>query len=328
MFKVSVIVPNYNHAAYLNKRINSILSQTFKDYELILMDDNSSDNSREILESYRSLPNVKIIFNEDNSGSSFKQWNKGMKLSSGEYIWIAESDDFADAEFLATLVPVLDNNSEISLVYSQSYEIDESGHIIGNWIDQTKIVYAGKWATDFTMEGNEMIKKYMVHDNCVPNASGVLFRRNKMEAIGMADETFRLNGDWLFWIRLMESSTVAFVAKSLNYFRTHGSSVRSIVKSSGLGLFEYTQIIEYVSRHLKLSRQEKKGLVSEFYDKTKYSPKFYSWKMEPVAFKYLKKSYFNLIKQDISGVFFFIKHISRRFGIYYIKYKIMDLSVN
>jgi GT2 family glycosyltransferase len=319
MPKVSIIVPNYNHAAYLNERISSILAQTFTDFEIILMDDNSSDNSRQILETYRSIPNVQIIFNEVNSGSSFKQWNKGAQLCKGEYIWIAESDDIADKEFLSTLVPVLDNNPGVALVYAQSYEINSKGYITGTWFDHTKVLDSGRWISDFTMQGNKMIKKYMIHRNCIPNASGVLFRRDKMEAIGMADETFKLNGDWLFWIKLMENSTIAFVAKSLNYFRTHGNSVRNLTQYSGLSLYEYSWIIEYVSGQLNFNRQEKKDIVKEFYGKLKWAPTFHSWGMEPGAFKNVRKSYSNLIKQDKSGIFFFIKHVIRRFCLSYVR---------
>jgi len=325
MPKVSVIVPNYNHAPYLAERINSILSQTFKDFELILMDDNSSDNSRQILENYRLLPNVKIVFNEENSGSSFKQWNKGARLSSGEYIWIAESDDVAAPEFLSTLITVLDNNPNVALVYSQSYEINTKGYITGTWLDQTKALAPGKWASDFVMDGNEMIKNYMIHYNCVPNASGVLFRRSKMEAIGMADETFRLNGDWLFWIRLMENSTLAFVARSLNYFRTHGGSVRSGTLYTGLGLYEYSRIIEYVCEHLKFTSHEKKEIVIEFYNRSKWSPIFHSRKMEMVAFANVRKAYANLIKQHRIALFLFTKHFVRRFFLYRARVFLYDI---
>ncbi len=74
---VSVIVPNYNHAPFLEQRIASILEQTFQDFELILIDDGSTDNSRDIMERYRSNPHVShILFGESNSGSAFLQWNK------------------------------------------------------------------------------------------------------------------------------------------------------------------------------------------------------------------------------------------------------------
>ena len=79
MPRVSVIVPNYNHARFLPKRIESILNQTFQDFELILLDDCSTDDSRSILSSYASDPRVTIEFNKVNSGSTFKQWNKGVR---------------------------------------------------------------------------------------------------------------------------------------------------------------------------------------------------------------------------------------------------------
>jgi len=89
---VSVIVPNYNHARFLRRRVETILAQTFQDFELILLDDCSTDDSRSVLRQYSSDPRVRLEFNEVNSGSTFKQWNKGVRLAQGKYIWIAESD--------------------------------------------------------------------------------------------------------------------------------------------------------------------------------------------------------------------------------------------
>ena len=82
MPKVSVIVPNYNHAPYLKRRIDSILNQTYQDFELILLDDCSTDNSAEVLNEYASNPKVShVVINEINSGSTFKQWDKGFALA-------------------------------------------------------------------------------------------------------------------------------------------------------------------------------------------------------------------------------------------------------
>lgn len=318
MPKVSVIVPNYNHAPYLHQRIDSILAQTFKDFELILLDDNSPDNSRQILESYNYLPNVKIVFNEINSGSSFKQWNKGMRLSSGQYIWIAESDDVADKNFLSTLVSVLDNNSDVALAYSQSYEINSKGYIIGTWFDQTKVFDAKRWVSDFIIPGNEMLKKYQVYTNCLPNASAILFRRDKAEKIGMADETYKLNGDWLFWIRLLENSSVAFIEKKLNYFRKHDSTVRSKTQKAGTGVYEYSRILNYVFSHVEFTKPEIRKIVLRFYSKTKWSPPFISMKLEGRSFKLLWNSYGNLIKYDKIVVWLFCKHLFRRFCYLYL----------
>src|SRR5207342_1807970 len=103
MATISVIIPNYNHAFYLKQRIDSVIQQTYSDFEIIILDDASTDNSRDVIEKYRHYPKVKhIIYNESNSGSTFSQWQKGIELASGKYIWLAESDDVADSTFLET----------------------------------------------------------------------------------------------------------------------------------------------------------------------------------------------------------------------------------
>ena len=89
MYKVSVIIPNYCYAAYLEQRIDSVLSQTYQDLEVIILDDNSPDDglSRMVIEKYRENPHVShIVYNDENSGSTFKQWDKGISLAEGEYM--------------------------------------------------------------------------------------------------------------------------------------------------------------------------------------------------------------------------------------------------
>jgi len=124
---VSVIVPNYNHAPYLRQRIESILGQTYKDIEVILLDDCSTDASRAIISEYSNDPRVRIEFNKVNSGSTFKQWKKGMGLAHGEYVWVAESDDYADERLLEKLVKVLDEEPEVTFVYCRSFRVTPDG---------------------------------------------------------------------------------------------------------------------------------------------------------------------------------------------------------
>ena len=93
--KVSVILPNYNHAPYLCERLESILTQTYKDFELLILDDGSTDDSYQIIARYERRARVRVLVNSTNSGSAFSQWNLGISLASGEYVWIAESDDSA-----------------------------------------------------------------------------------------------------------------------------------------------------------------------------------------------------------------------------------------
>src|SRR5262245_50376289 len=105
MPKVTVITPNYNHARYLPQRLDSILAQTFADFELIILDDASTDNSREVIQAYAARdPRITAIVNPVNNGSTFKQWNLGLGRARGEYVWFAESDDYAEPTLLEALV--------------------------------------------------------------------------------------------------------------------------------------------------------------------------------------------------------------------------------
>ena len=96
MPRVSIIVPNFNHAAFLKRRLDSIFQQTMQDFELIFLDDASTDSSLAVFEDYAHDSRVTRHVNQDNSGNPFVQWNRGLEMAAGEYIWIAESDDFAD----------------------------------------------------------------------------------------------------------------------------------------------------------------------------------------------------------------------------------------
>jgi len=125
-----VIVPNYNHARFLGRRLDSILGQTYRDFEIILLDDASTDGSAELCEQFARLHSCTFIHNDKNSGSAFKQWNNGIGLASGRYVWIAESDDFADERFLEVMTGTLDRNPACGLAYCQSLRVDEEEHVL------------------------------------------------------------------------------------------------------------------------------------------------------------------------------------------------------
>ncbi|MCB0455996.1 MAG: glycosyltransferase family 2 protein, partial [Aequorivita sp.] len=159
--KVSVIIPNYNHAAFLEQRLQTVLQQTFQDFEVILLDDASTDGSQEILESYRNHPKVAhLIINSNNSGSPFKQWQKGIDLAKGEYIWIAESDDYCELNFLESLLGQM--KKDTGIYYSQTIDIDESGKTLFNRIDYTKEFDPNIWKADFEISGLKFIEKYLL----------------------------------------------------------------------------------------------------------------------------------------------------------------------
>jgi glycosyltransferase involved in cell wall biosynthesis len=212
MPKVSVIVPNYNHARFLRKRIDSILAQTFQDFELILLDDCSTDDSRPILSSYSDSPHVSAIqFNEENSGSTFKQWNKGVRLARGEYVWIAESDDYADPRFLQRLVAVLDAKPEVVFVSCRSWQVTADEQLEG-YADST-CPYP-RYNVDTEVDGFEECRNYFVCLNTVHNASSVVFRKSVYDHMGGADEALRFVGDWKLWAAMALHGRITYLIGS------------------------------------------------------------------------------------------------------------------
>jgi glycosyltransferase involved in cell wall biosynthesis len=242
---VSVIIPNYNHAPYLPKRIESVLNQTYEHLEIIILDDCSPDTSREIIRDFAQRDKrIQTCFNDQNSGSTFKQWNKGIGLASGKYIWIAESDDYADARFLEELVTRLEADAAIGLAYCDSWHVYEDKQTIERNPGYYTSLDATLWQHDFVLDGRELITRFMSYANIIPNASAVVLRRSVVDAVPLPDgQSWKLVGDWLYWASIMAVSKVAYVAQPLNYFRFHGNNVRSSKVANGLALAEFVQVL-------------------------------------------------------------------------------------
>jgi glycosyltransferase involved in cell wall biosynthesis len=257
MPKVSVIVPNYNHAPYLDQRIRSIVSQTYQDFELIYLDDASTDNSNEIFHEFSNDFRIKAIFNDVNSGSPFKQWNKGISVSEGEYIWIAESDDFASPNFLEKLVPVLDEHHNVGIAYCQSCLVDENNKIISqNFLECTSDLDPERWKKNFINNGKSECKNYLAASNTIPNASAVLFRKSLyIDNVSNKNENFRIAGDWFTWAKILLYSDIYYFSESMNYFRfCQGSVSRNINSVSFISresFFIFTMIKESVGTSQK-----------------------------------------------------------------------------
>jgi glycosyltransferase involved in cell wall biosynthesis len=225
--KVSIIVPNYNHARYLPKRLDSIFSQTFRDFEVILMDDCSTDNSLEIFERYARYADVKIIKNEQNSGSPFLQWLKAFEIVQGDIIWIAESDDWSELNFLETLLPAFEN-PEVNFAYCASLIVDEDDNIKGDYRQGEYLCSISKtrWNESYCIPADQEVDEAMGIKNTVLNISSALFRRRdfdndfKNTLKGMA-----IGGDTFLILNLLKDSQVYYESTPLNYHRRHKSSI-------------------------------------------------------------------------------------------------------
>ncbi len=249
--KVSVVIPNYNHAQFLKRRIDSVLSQTYPDFEVIILDDCSVDNSRDIIEKYRNNPKVtNIVYNRQNSGSTFPQWNKGVSLASGEFIWFAESDDYAYPEFLEILVPVLDQNPSLALVKCQSEIIDQENNILYNY----EVKYPDFRAPNCILPGIEDCFRQTVSTSGIVNASAVLFRKEIYSKAGGAPENFKLTGDWMTWARMLGYGDIFYLPQPLNQMRLiHHNSARAAHMTSNQGshIIEVLTVVNFILKNYK-----------------------------------------------------------------------------
>lgn len=254
MKKVSVIMPNYNHAPYLKERMDSILAQDYPDFEVILLDDASTDESAAILSEYAKHPKVKAFLRaETNSGNTFVQWERGLKEATGEYVWIAESDDVAEPTLLSRLVEAIEEKYAM-LVFCHSQWIDDKGQPIARSLDPL-------WSRDFSMVGDRFVRRYMLGYCNICNASAVLFKREAALSVDMYQvQQFSASGDRLFWIQIALQGRVAYVADSLNRFRQHTDKVSGTAEYNGLNIVQDYTIYQLVSPMLNLTNNEKRAI--------------------------------------------------------------------
>lgn len=291
---VSVIIPNYNHDRYLEQRINTVLSQTYRNYEVIILDDCSTDNSRDIIERYRGHEKISgIYYNEVNSGSTFRQWVKGIDLCMGEFVWIAESDDWCEDIFMEEMITGLTANDNCVVGYCQSYCVQ----------DVNKIKWLSMFGYLSTIEnGPNYIKKNLLFRNLIFNASMAVWRKDAFRLISKEFVHYRFCGDWLFWIELCRHGNVFISGKLLNYFRKHAGDVSSKAIKEGISTVEELKMF-----HLLYTR----GWIS-------YAEFVQSYKSAYGHYKTVERQMSNERRKEIESLFFAEKGLEATLRFFYI----------
>lgn len=243
--RISVVVPCFNYRRYLPERIRSILEQTLPVYELIVLDDCSTDGTREWLESDlpRLAPEAQVVLNDENSGSVFAQWQAGVERARGDYVWIAETDDLADPGFLEEAMLGL-ADPEVALSFTQSRQIDPDGEVLcGHYLDYVADISPDRWTRPYQCKGEEEIRRVLAVKNSIPNVSAVVFRREPLLEVlreHMAHiRRHKVAGDWVVYVELLRRGGIAFSPKALNDHRRHPGSVT-------LSRFDLEQLREIV----------------------------------------------------------------------------------
>ena len=223
---VSVIIPNYNHAAFIVERLDSIVNQTYKNIEIIVLDDCSKDNSVEIIKEYsKQYPElIRVVINEVNSGNVFKQWRKGLNLAKGEIIWICESDDLVEPSFLKTLYKYFVDRS-IMIAFGRIQFIDDKGAQFDGLDGYRQGAEASIWGTSVMRPANEWFANGFGVRNIIPNVGGCLIRNQRItDDVWEHAEQFKILGDWYLYARLSGSGQLVFDPMAVSYFRQHGNN--------------------------------------------------------------------------------------------------------
>jgi glycosyltransferase involved in cell wall biosynthesis len=244
------------------------LAQTHRDIEILFLDDASSDRSVDTAQTILSKINFpyRIVVNEYNSGSVYAQWQHGLDLAAGDYIWFAEADDACHRFMLSRLVSILDNNSEVGLAYCQSAYLSAGGKILDRKF--YKHLYAfideRKWCTAYINNGLDEICTVLAVMNTIPNSSSVLMRRKILNEIGGIVQKYKVSGDWATYIEVLTHSNIAFLPEVLNYNRIHPDRVTVSGYQSGVAFYEALDIFSYLQSRFTIPEETRQKFVSHF----------------------------------------------------------------
>jgi len=201
---VTVYITNFNYGRYLEKAIQSVLEQTCKDFELIIIDDGSTDGSQEILKKYETQERTYVIF-QQNKGLNVTN-NIALRLARGKYIMRLDADDYLDPRALEVMVSTLERKPRLALVFPDYYTVDEQGAII----EQVR-------RHDF--ERQVSLFDQPAHGACT------MIRRDVLLAVGGYDETFDRQDGYDLWLKIINDHPVQNVNLPLFYYRQHEKSL-------------------------------------------------------------------------------------------------------
>lgn len=209
MFKVTVLMPVYNGARFLAASIESILNQTFGDYEFLIIDDKSTDDSKDMILSYNDR-RIRLISNDENIGQ-MRTLNKGITLARGRYIARMDQDDTSLPERLGLEADALDKNSDVGLVYSDTFVIDEFG------ARRTKTLFSR-----LKPERTYVFDKLLTRNFIIGNT--VMTRRSVFDEVGLFNPAYRVAAEYDLFLRIARKYKIDFIDKPLAEYRMHGEN--------------------------------------------------------------------------------------------------------
>ncbi len=230
--RVSFVVTNHNYSRYLEHAIGGLLAQTYTSLEIIVVDDCSTDNSREVLQRYADHARVRLVYHEQNQGS-IHSYNEGLHLARGEFVGVFDADDYSvSADGVARQVAMFDANPDVGFVYSGFVIVDETN---------TPFRESKPWSSDHVRSGLDAFAD-LLFLNTVPH-SGTLVRRSCHEVVSYYDTRLPYAGDWDLWLRLAARFAVGYIAVPLYAYRVHRLNMTNRGKAPGEATRERLQAV-------------------------------------------------------------------------------------
>lgn len=230
--KVSVLIPAYNYAHYLSEAIDSVLGQTYKNFELIVVDNCSTDNTEEIVNNYaKHDTRIKFVRNQENIGM-YRNYNQALLLATGDYIKFLNADDKFEPTLLEKFVNILENDTTISVLTS-------CRQYFGSKNDVLIPPFKGK------VESTTAILSSLKKGNWIGEPTTVMFRRENLN-LGLFDISLLMFADQDMWLRHLRVGNLYVIDEVLSYFRIHEEQgTVNLTDDSSKRLFNLLQYAEY-----------------------------------------------------------------------------------
>ncbi|NAS10975.1 glycosyltransferase family 2 protein [Poritiphilus flavus] len=201
---ITVYITNYNYERYIEQAIQSVLNQSFQDFELLIIDDGSTDDSKTIIESYSDHPKIQVIY-QKNKGLNITN-NIALKLSKGKYIMRLDADDYLDTEALKKMVDYLEADPELGMVFPDYYIVDSGNNIVSE------------------IKRHDFKKEVTIYDQPAHGAC-TMIRVKAMKAVGGYDESYTCQDGYELWIKFISKFKVASINETLFSYRRHNNNL-------------------------------------------------------------------------------------------------------
>ena len=230
MAKISIIIPAYNAGAYIGRALDSIVSQSFVDFEIIVVDDGSTDNTRDVVSTYSDSDCRVIYYWQEGSGGPASPRNKGLQFATCDYIAIFDADDIMLPGKLEKQYAFFAKNPDVALIFSNYEEIDEDDHVIAHDClyrseEFQKIIRNKTKDNGYRFYSTEIVDHLLKH-NFIPTSS-VIVKKEIIRAVGGFDENLKNSDDHDMWLKILQRNDCACIDVVLHQYRVRDGNISS-----------------------------------------------------------------------------------------------------